>query len=177
MTTLQPQISTAGFITGSWIPTYPTTPAASVTTMLNATTQSLPAYLLLSKCVAFFVGYSMRQRRAHRHEDATTKLELVRGQTSSRANCICADNTIEVVWISLCSRRWLDIANHHGDCKDRRIYGQNWHFSSRTDFQQPPMLVLGTLSLYWDCTVLFMHGHNNNLLLLLTRERDQQGTE
>ena len=22
------------------------------------------------------------------------------------------------------------------------------------------MLVLGTLSLYWDCTVVFMHGHN-----------------
>ena len=35
-----------------------------------------------------------------------------------------------------------------------------------------------SLSLYWDCTVLFMHGHNNNnLLLLLTRERDPQGTE
>ena len=35
-----------------------------------------------------------------------------------------------------------------------------------------------SLSLYWDCTVLFMHGHNNNnLLLLLTRERDPQGIE
>ena len=75
--------------------------------------------------------------------------------------------------ISLCSRRWLDITNHHGDCKDKRIYGQNWHFSSRTDFQQPPMLVLGTLSLYWDCTVLFMHGHNNTT----TYSSSSQGSE
>ena len=26
--------------------------------------------------------------------------------------------------------------------------------------QQPPILVLGIFSLYWDCNILFMYGHN-----------------
>eukprot|EP00639_Heterosigma_akashiwo_P012729 CAMPEP_0206379798 /NCGR_PEP_ID=MMETSP0294-20121207/11614_1 /ASSEMBLY_ACC=CAM_ASM_000327 /TAXON_ID=39354 /ORGANISM="Heterosigma akashiwo, Strain CCMP2393" /LENGTH=142 /DNA_ID=CAMNT_0053828827 /DNA_START=240 /DNA_END=669 /DNA_ORIENTATION=+ len=35
---------------------------------------------------------------------------------------------------------------------------------------RPPILVLGIFSLYWDCNILFMYGHNTTTSLLLSQE-------
>ena len=177
MTTLQPQISTAGFITGSWIPAYPTTPLRVVQWCWMRPLNPCLLVCSVPNAWLFLMGYSMRQRRAHRHEDATM-LELFCRFFSSRANCICADNTTEVWNLALLKK----MTRHHQP--SWRLQGQKDIRSKLTFFKSNRFPTtthagagysLSLLGLY--CTLHAWTQQHNNLLLLLTRERDLQGTE
>ena len=86
-------------------------------------------------------------------------------------------HTIEV-WDLALLRRWLDISNKMANARTQGFSVTSDIFQVELISQRPPILVLGIFSLYWDCNILFMYGHNTTTsLLLFSRGWDQQGTE
>ena len=147
-------------------PTYSTTHAQTHARVVQRywmwPLQSLPACLLHSTCLEGVWQGAHQRWGCYDGNDARAGFLCV--PTPAQCPLHLWWHTIEV-WDLALLRRWLHISNKMANARTQGFSVTSDIFQVKLISQRPPILVLGIFSLYWDCNILFMYGHNTTTTL------------